>query len=172
MTEVKHLTLGSSNAPVKVESFINLACPYCKNYFKAADQSLKQLIDQGKVQHVIKHFDKTKNGLLKGTVANIHLDYQNTDETLEIMRKLYDTQKEWTVDFDTIEEKMQKQFNLLPQKEADERSIAITEEAVSRGIKGIPTVFINDKRFEFNPLEDEQSTIETKLTQQINESNK
>ncbi|MDK9868220.1 thioredoxin domain-containing protein [Staphylococcus equorum] len=172
MTEVKHLTLGSPNAPVKVESFINLACPYCKNYFKAADQSLKPLIDQGKVQHVIKHFDKTKNGLLKGTVANIHLDYQNTDETLEIIRKLYDTQKEWTVDFATIEEKMQKQFNLSPQKEADERSIAITEEAVSRVIKGIPTVFINDKKFEFNPLEDEQSTIETKLTQQINEANK
>ncbi|HLR19342.1 MAG TPA: thioredoxin domain-containing protein [Staphylococcus sp.] len=169
MTKVTYLTLGSSNATIKVESFINLACPYCKNYFKAADQSLKSLIDQGKVQHVIKHFDKTKQGLLKGTIANIHLDYEDVGETLKIMRELYDSQKAWTQDFATVEQKMQQDFNLSPQKEADDRSLAITEEAVKREIKGIPTVFINGKKFEFNPLKDLQRTIETKLIRQIEE---
>ncbi|PWG67463.1 hypothetical protein DEM28_28415, partial [Enterobacter mori] len=33
MTEITHLTFGSDDAAITVESFINFACPYCKNYF-------------------------------------------------------------------------------------------------------------------------------------------
>src|SRR5699024_136212 len=96
-------------------------------------------------------------------------DYEDVGETLKIMRELYDSQKAWTQDFATVEQKMQQDFNLSPQKEADDRSLAITEEAVKREIKGIPTVFINGKKFEFNPLKDLQRTIETKLIRQIEE---
>lgn len=167
MTEIKHLTFGSNDAPIKVESFINFACPYCKNYFYAADTVLTPLVEQGKVQHVIKHFDKTKQALLKGTVANIYLDYQQPEKTLEIIRELYQAQNQWKVDFSTIETKMKQAFNLSPHKEADERSLAIHEEAFERGIKGIPIVFINDNPFEFNPLDDDQETIEAKLNKQI-----
>ena len=170
MTEINYLTIGSESAPIKVESFINFACPYCKNYFFAADTVLKPLIDQGKVQHTIKHFDKTKQGLLKGTVANIYLNYQQPEKTLDIIRELYNTQTQWKVNFATIETKMEEEFNLVPCKEADDRSLAINEEAFERGIKGIPTVFINGNLFEFNPLEDKQETIETKLTEQLNNS--
>ena len=170
MTEINYLTIGSESAPIKVESFINLACPYCKNFFFAADTVLKPFIDQGKVQHTIKHFDKTKQGLLKGTIANIYLNYQRPEETLDIIRELYQTQAQWKVSFSTIEAKMEEEYNLTPHKEADDRSLAIHEEAFERGIKGIPTVFINGNSFEFKPLEDKQETIETKLTEQLNSS--
>lgn len=30
-------------------------------------------------------------------------------------------------------------------------------------IKGVPTVFINDEKFEFNPVEDDKETIQEKL---------
>src|SRR5699024_5950336 len=81
---------------------------------------------------VIKHFDKTKQALLKGTVANIYLDYQQPEKTLEIIRELYQTQNQWKVDFSTIEAKMKQAFNLSPHKEADERYLAIHEEALER----------------------------------------
>lgn len=170
MTEITHLTFGSDDAAITVESFINFACPYCKNYFKAADKTLQPLIEQGKVKHVIKHFDKTKQGLLKGTIANIYLDYHQPDETLKIIHKLYDTQREWKVSFAAIEGKMEQEFKLTPRNSADARSLAIHTETFERGINGIPTVFINGEKFEFNPLEDTQSVIESKLVQQINEA--
>ncbi|PHK48939.1 thioredoxin domain-containing protein [Staphylococcus edaphicus] len=167
MTIVKHLSFGSVNAPIKVESFINFACPYCKNYFKAVDNTLTPYIEAGQVQHIIKHFDKTKQALLKGTVANIHLDYDKPEETLAIIRKLYETQENWKASFTDIEEKMAHEFNLTPKKDADARSLAINEEIFDRGIKGIPTVFINEEQFQFNPLEDEQVKIETLLKETI-----
>lgn len=167
MTEVKHLTFGSKNAPITIESFITFACPFCKNYFKAADHALTPHIESGEVQHVVKHFDKTKQALLKGTVANIHLNYDKPEETLAIIRQLYDTQDQWKVSFATVEDKMANEFNLTPQKDADERSLAINEETFERGIKGIPTVFINNEKFEFNPLKDEQDKIESLLNEAI-----
>ncbi|MCG7338093.1 DsbA family protein [Staphylococcus sp. ACRSN] len=167
MTEVKHLTFGDVNAPITVESFINFACPYCKNYFKAADRALSDLIKAGKVKHSIKHFDKTKQGLLKGTIANIYLDYEQPEETLNIIHQLYDTQEDWKKSFTIIEQTMEQKFNLKPQKAADERSLAIAKETFERGIGGIPTVFIDGNKFEFNPLEDSVEEIATKLKAQL-----
>src|SRR5699024_6608647 len=88
----------------------------------------KPFIDQGKVQHTIKHFDKTKQGLLKGTIANIYLNYQRPEETLDIIRELYQTQAQWKVSFSTIEAKMEEEYNLTPHKEADDRSLSTHRE--------------------------------------------
>ncbi|GGI02776.1 MULTISPECIES: thioredoxin domain-containing protein [Mammaliicoccus] len=163
MTEIQHLTLGNKDANITVEAFINFACPYCAHYFAAADEVLEPYINDGSVQYVIKHFDKTKQRLLKGTVANIHLDYNDPEETLKIIRHLYDTQEEWTLNFETIERKMEYDLSLSPQKNADDRSLAIHQETFERGIKGIPTVFINNEKFEFSPTEDDVATIQEKL---------
>ncbi|WP_259338966.1 hypothetical protein [Staphylococcus shinii] len=67
---------------------------------------------------------------------------------------------------------MTQTLNLTPNKEADERSLAINEETFERGIKGIPTVFINEVQFEFNPLKDEQSEIEALITDKITQLSK
>ena len=167
MSDVQHLTLGKSNAPVTVESFINFACPYCKNYFKAADSYLTPLIEQGKVKHVIKHFDKTKQGLLKGTIANFYLDYEDVSRTYQLIHHLYETQESWKTSFSAIERKMEDEFNLALNKAADERSLAITAEAFERGITGIPTVFIDGEKFVFNPLGDDEVTLVEKLREQL-----
>ena len=58
---------------------------------------------------------------------------------------------------------MEHELGLSPQKNADDRSLAIMQETFERGIKGVPTVFINDEKFEFNPVEDDKETIQEKL---------
>ncbi|WP_239747768.1 thioredoxin domain-containing protein [Mammaliicoccus sp. P-M56] len=163
MTEIQHLTAGNKEANITVEAFINFACPYCSQYFAAADEVLEPYINDGSVQYIIKHFDKTKQRLLKGTVANIYLDYNDPEETFEIIRHLYGTQEEWTLNFETIERKMEHELGLSPQKNADDRSLAIHQETFERGITGVPSVFINGEKFEFNPTEDDKATIQEKL---------
>ncbi|MEB5686524.1 thioredoxin domain-containing protein [Mammaliicoccus lentus] len=163
MTELQHLTFGKEDANITVEAFINFACPYCKHYFFAADEVLTPYIENGDVKYIVKHFDKTKQHLLKGTVANIHLDYDDPDEAIKYIRDLYETQEEWTVSFETIERKMEDELRLAPQKHADDRSLAINRETFERDITGIPTVFINGERFDFDPVEDNQKTIQEKL---------
>lgn len=163
MPEVQHLTFGDKDAEHTVEAFINFACPYCLNYFKAADTSLNDYIEDGRVHYIIKHFDKTKERLLKGTVANLYLDYNDPDETLKIIRHLFETQDEWILNFETIERKMENELALSPQKNAGDRSLAIHQETFERGIKGVPVIFIDGKAFDFDPTEDDIPTIQQKL---------
>lgn len=58
------LSYGKKDAPVKVEVFLNLACPYCATFFQAADETLPSYMENGQVQYVVKHYDKPREMLL------------------------------------------------------------------------------------------------------------
>ena len=45
VVENAFLSYGVSDAPVKVEVFLNLACPYCATFFEAADEVLSPYIN-------------------------------------------------------------------------------------------------------------------------------
>ena len=62
---------------------------------------------------------------------------------------------------------MEDELRLAPQKHADDRSLAINRETFGRDITGIPTVFINGERFDFDPVEDNQETIQEKLEKSL-----
>lgn len=59
------IKIGSEDAPVKVIEFINLKCPYCKMWYEDSKDLLAEYVSAGKVQRVIKHFDKEKPSLKK-----------------------------------------------------------------------------------------------------------
>lgn len=58
--------IGSADAPVKVIEFLNLGCPFCKQWYVGSKELLTKYINENKVQRVIKLFDKEKPGLKKG----------------------------------------------------------------------------------------------------------
>ena len=60
------LVLGSNDAPVKIEVFLNLACPYCATFYDLVDEVLIDYIQQNKVSFIVKHFDKPREMLLPG----------------------------------------------------------------------------------------------------------
>jgi len=169
MTEEKlgAMHLGTLDAPVKVEAFVNMACPYSVNFFKAADRVLVPLTDQGMVSYTIKHFDKPKVGLLHGTIANLYLDYSNPEKAYNIMKEMFENQKEWaSADSRFIMKKMEEEYGLEEQSRTMNLSLAITQEAQERGIGGIPTVFINGEPFKFN-LKGGPTSIEKELIEAV-----
>ncbi len=54
------LHIGESNAPVKMIEFINVRCPYCRKWFEESEELLAQSVKSGKVERIIKLFDKRK----------------------------------------------------------------------------------------------------------------
>lgn len=62
--------IGSEDAPVKVIEFVNLNCPYCKQWYVDSKDVLTKYVNENKVQRVIKLFDKEKPGLRKGNVVH------------------------------------------------------------------------------------------------------
>ncbi|WP_020006285.1 thioredoxin domain-containing protein [Salinicoccus albus] len=153
MTEykVKPLQLGSEAADTKVEVFLNLACPFSINFFKAADKVIKPQTEAGHISYTIKHFDKPKVRLLHGAIANQFLDPGDTENTYNVMKALFEDQEAWVSQGSTaIQQKMTEAYGLSEQADAVELSLAVTGETLERGISSVPTVFIDGKELDFD----------------------
>lgn len=153
LVENAFLSYGNSDAPVKVEVFLNLACPYCATFFEAADKSLTPYIENGKVEYIIKHYDKPREMLLYGTLANLFFDYKEPKRIYELMKELFAKQNQWSEsDSDSIKKMLTEEYGLKEEPDTIDISLQITAEAIKRKVKMVPTVFINDKEFQY-PVE-------------------
>ena len=86
--------IGESNAPVKMIEFINVRCPYCRKWFEESKELLAQSVKSGKVERIIKLFDKEKS-LQRGNVMHHYIDYSAPEQALSALHKMFATQDEW-----------------------------------------------------------------------------
>ncbi len=164
--EKYYLSIGEVDAPVVVESYINIGCPDTVNYFEAAYTTFDDLINEGKVKHVIKHIDRTNGLLLKGSVVNAHLDYNQPEKTYKILRDLFSTQSVWSTSYELMLDKLNRQLYLKEEQGSGKRSKLVIEEANAREIKEIPTVFINGEQLSFD-FDDSIENISALLRQEV-----
>ncbi|TCZ75072.1 protein-disulfide isomerase [Paenibacillus albiflavus] len=161
------LSYGKDNAPVKVEVFLNLACPYCATFFEAADESLTSYIEKGQVQYVIKHYDKPREMLLYGTLANAFFDYKDPQRVYVLMKDLFAKQSQWhESDSHSIKKMLTEEYGLQEQPDNIDLSLKIIEEAIKRNVKMVPTVFINGKEFQY-PVEIDASGLKEEVEQAL-----
>ena len=145
-----YLSYGSKNAPVKVEVFLNLACPYCATFYAIAEEVLTPYINEDKVEFVIKHFDKPREMLLNGALINAFLHYSEKDHTREIIKELFATQQEWDhLTNQDIKRMLQEKYGLIERSENTSISLNILCETIERNITMVPTIYINDKEFQY-----------------------
>ena len=155
--EVKHLVLGTEEAETTIESYINIGCPFCSTYIKVIDEIYAPYIESGKIKHVIKHVDRTNGALLKGTVAGTYLNYDEPEKAYKDMKNLLETRPEWTGSFEETLMKLEG-LDLVEQEGQAGRTREILSEAAERGVRVVPTVFINGEKFDF-PVKGEDAEI-------------
>ncbi len=161
------LSYGKESAPVKVEVFLNLACPYCATIFQAADETFIPYIEKGQVQYVVKHYDKPREMLLYGTLANAFLDYKDPERVYELMKELFAKQSEWSEsDSHSIKKMLVDQYGLQEQPDNIDLSLKIIDEAIKRQVKMVPTVFINGKEFQY-PVEIDAKGLKQEVDQAL-----
>ncbi|WP_034551170.1 DsbA family protein [Carnobacterium funditum] len=159
------LKIGDPKAPVKVIEFINLSCPFCKKWHDDSKELLAKYVEEGKVQRVIKHFNKETPHLEKGNVIHRYLDYSNPKAALAEIEYFYENQDEWG---------SLKSLGEIAAYAEDKRDIAlqtnekeingIIEEANRSIVELVPTVFIGEEIFDEHITVDElQTLIEDKL---------
>ncbi|MFY3792470.1 thioredoxin domain-containing protein [Ureibacillus sp. MALMAid1270] len=164
------LVLGSKEAPVKIEVFLNLACPYCASFYELVDKVLDKYIKEDKVALIVKHYDKPREMLLPGTLINLNLDYNNPQKTLDVISQLFKEQSTWDqYSSHGIKQYIEEKFGLKEEEQNIELSLKITAEAIERNVKMVPTVFINDLEFQYprEIFEDElREVIEKQLLEE------
>lgn len=161
------LSYGIESAPVKIEVFLNLACPYCATFFQAADETLTPYIEKGQVQYVVKHYDKPREMLLYGTLANAFLDYKDPQRVYELMKDLFAKQNQWSEsNSHSIKKLLTEEYGLQEQPDNIDLSLNIIAEAIKRQVKMVPTVFINGKEFQY-PVEIDANELKQEVEQAL-----
>ena len=143
------IKIGSEDAPVKVIEFINLKCPYCKMWYEDSKDLLTEYVSSGKVQRIIKHFDKEKPSLKKGNVLHRYLDYTNPEKALEEIDYFFAHQDEWgnLGDFEAIAKYAEEKRGLSLQSNELEAQ-EIIKEANEAEVVFVPTIFIEKEIFD------------------------
>lgn len=156
--------IGSTEAPVKTIEFLNLSCPYCKEWWDKSGSVLDPYVSNGKVQRIVKLFDKDKPGLRKGSILHTYLDYEDSDRTARdldfYMRHFYEWAPLPDQDLSVFAE-TQRQAR---KRDNRSRSEAIIKEAAEANVKLVPTVFIGEHIFdEHISTEELKDIIENEL---------
>ena len=155
--------IGPESAPVKVIEFINLACPYCKKWYFDTKDLLNEYVQEGKVQRVIKLFDKEKPSLKKGNIIHHHFDYKKPDEALMEIDYFLAHQNEWVMlgSHDEIAVYAAEKRGLKHQPNEIEIN-GILNETQEANVFFVPSIFIGDNIFDENiSLEELKSIIES-----------
>ncbi|TLG79860.1 DsbA family protein [Vagococcus zengguangii] len=147
------IRLGNSDAPVVVKEYVNLRCPFCLKWFEDSKETYAQLIAEGKVQRIIKLFNKEKFGLHYANAMHDFVPKNGTyEETIEVLDAIYHSQQEWgpmdrEVSLGEVCDYAENRLGLV--KDADEAmQAAILEETTAAGIRFIPTMIIGEHVFD------------------------
>lgn len=166
--DIEYLTIGLEHAAIEIEAFVNLACPYSAKFFDIADEVIKPYTEDGHVKFVIKHVDKTKNQLLRGTIANNYVDHDDPVEGFATLKKLFASQDMWARSFRETLEMCEDTLGLPEKTSAYERGVAVMEDYNARGLKIVPTVFINGNQMtDYKPAEQSAEEIKQLFTDRI-----
>lgn len=158
------IKIGSDDAPLKIVEYINLRCPDSKNYEENVAPFLDSYIERGKVQRILKHFDKEKYGLEKGNLLNQYINYDTPEESYQLIKELFAEQHVWGQHRLAQIPHIAKEYGLELQAANSEISNRVLAEVVAVNVESIPTVFVGDTAFvETVNLEDFKQAVENNL---------
>lgn len=147
--------IGPTDAPVAIIEFLNLRCPYCRQWFTASKDIIDQAVKEKKAYRVIKLFDKEKESLQRGNVMHRYVTKGDIEKAYQDINRIFDTQDQWgELTLEEVETFAEEQLG-LENYEDTLTTKAIIEEANRANIKFVPTIIVGDKIFD-ESIEPEQ----------------
>ncbi|MBO1305454.1 DsbA family protein [Enterococcus sp. 669A] len=154
VNDLNGIKIGSDQAPKRIIEFMNLRCPFCKQWFEESQEILGQAVADGKVQRIIKLLDKDKESLQRGNVMHEYIS-SDSDKALQQILQVYASQDEWkelsleqVAHYAETVLHLQQQPNQALQQE-------IRNEAEQSNIKFVPTVLVDDHIFDESVTQDQ-----------------
>lgn len=141
------IKIGSDTAPKRLIEFINLRCPYCKQWFEESYDTLDQAVAEGKIQRIIKLLDKDKISLQRGNVMHEYIDADPKKALIQI-QQAFETQEIWQdFELEAVANYAEKKLHFSQQANQTLQG-EIRNEAEQANIKFVPTVILGDHIFD------------------------
>ena len=137
-------------APKTTVEFINLNCPFCKQWFTESKDTLNKAVTDGKLNRVIKLLDHTKESLQRGNVMHRFVTDDNPKQALEDITRIFDSQDEWgSLSLQEVANYARNELGL-----AEHHHLDIAEEIVQETKKAnitlVPTLILGGHIFDEN----------------------
>lgn len=141
------IKVGNDSAPIKIIEYINLRCPDSRDYEINVVPYLESYIKEGKVQRIMKHFDKELRELEKGNLMNQYINYDEPSASYQMIHKLFKEQDDWARNRISQIPHIALDYGLKLEAKNRKRAIEMMEEVEAVKMEKIPTVFIGETAF-------------------------
>lgn len=154
VNDLNGIKIGSNQAPKKIIEFMNLRCPFCKQWFEESQELLAKAVIEGKVQRVIKLLDKDKESLQRGNVMHEYIS-DGSEEALQQIQQVYASQDNWK-DL-SLEQVANYAENTLHLEQQPNQNIQqeIRNEANQANIMFVPTMLVDNYIFDESVTQDQ-----------------
>ncbi|MGM0213003.1 thioredoxin domain-containing protein [Enterococcus sp. AZ109] len=154
VNDLNGIKIGDDQAPKRIIEFMNLRCPFCKQWFEESQDTLAKAVAEGKVQRIIKLLDKDKESLQRGNIMHEYIS-NDSNHALQQIQQVYASQDEWK-EF-SLEQVAYYAETTLQLKQQPNQAIQqeIRNEAEQANIKFVPTVLVDEHIFDESITQDQ-----------------
>ncbi|ASZ07310.1 DsbA family protein [Enterococcus thailandicus] len=157
--ETTGIYYGDTAAPQTTIEFLNLACPYCKKWFEESFLTLDSFVQEGKVNRLIKLFDKEKESLQRGNVMHHHITANDGKKALAEIKQIFEMQDQWKeLSLEGVAQYATQELGLTYQPDM-EMAKAIIDEANAAHIQFVPTIILDQTIFDESITLDELTSL-------------
>lgn len=165
--------MGDVNAPVTLVEYASMTCPHCKSFHELVLPKIKErYIDTGKVKYILRPFPF--DGDRRGEAAFMLAKCAPNNNYYAMVDALFTSQRTWAGADNPVPELMrtaaiagmdEEAFKAcLSNQELLSKMIAGRNRAVNAfGVRGTPTVFVNDQKLGDSQLSTITKAIEAAL---------
>ncbi|AQW21453.1 hypothetical protein PL11_005655 [Lentilactobacillus curieae] len=142
------LTYGKAKAGKEMTVILNLGCPDSKQWFLDNQADLFKAVDEGTLLLHLKFWNKDKDDLVNGAVADDFVDYSNPEKALEYVRDVFENQEKLNEqNVEQVPEYLETRYGVTDGPHNTDASDKVIEEAVTNDIFKLPTVIIDDQMY-------------------------
>lgn len=140
-----HIT---NDGPKQLIEFLNLRCPYCRQWFDKSKELLDEAVSQGKLERVIKLTDRSKESLQRGNVMHRFVTDDDAKQAMDDIARIFASQEEWgDLSLQQVADYARHTLGLTEHHHLDIAE-EIVEETQKANIKFVPTLILEDHIFD------------------------
>lgn len=152
------IKIGKADAPNLLLEFVNLRCPFCKQWWNEKLDLISEEVKNDNLHYVIKLFNKDSASLSLGNV--MHEYVPNNEQAIKIITDIYNTQSQWGSLNSPEEVRAFAEVTLGLTKQHNETMLQnIVEEATHANIRFVPTLIVDDIDFDQKISNDDFLTL-------------
>lgn len=136
------LNFGRDTAPHDLIAILNLGCVDTQDWWLLNEADLFAAIDSGQIKAHFKFWNKTKDSLINGNIANGYLDYQHPAEAMAWVKQVFQNQLALREATD-VPKYLMTTYGIQPYASTATVKNQVEEDVLANQITSVPTIIFD-----------------------------